>query len=158
MTQPDQPGKVLRIRAVLQPRGPAAAVILTDEQVAALGAGKAPAVRVSVGGRSFLGRIGRMGGENLLGFTKRTRADLAVAAGDTIDVEIAVDGAPRQVELPDALAAAFGTDPGARTLFDALAPSHRKEFARWVGEAKREETQQRRVAQTLVMLREGRTR
>ncbi|MBV8961318.1 MAG: YdeI/OmpD-associated family protein, partial [Actinobacteria bacterium] len=38
-----------------------------------------------------------------------------------------------------------------------LAFTHRKEYARWVGEAKREETRDRRVARALQMLREGQT-
>ncbi len=78
--------------------------------------------------------------------------------GQSIDVEIAPDTQPRTVELPQALADAFAGDPAARAAFDALAPSHRKEFARWVDEAKREQTTLARVEQTLQMLREGRTR
>ena len=42
--------------------------------------------------------------------------------------------------------------------YDGLAYTHRKEFARWVADAKREETRDRRVAQALEMLHEGRTR
>jgi hypothetical protein len=153
-----QPPAILQLRVTLEPRGPAAAVILTDEQVAALGGGKTPAVRVTVNDQSFLGRIGRMGGENLLGFNKQTRSDLNVAAGDTVDVAIVLDSAPRQVDVPPALAAALKSDPQAQAAFDRLAPSHRKEFARWIAEAKREETRQRRVAEALVMLPAGRTR
>jgi uncharacterized protein YdeI (YjbR/CyaY-like superfamily) len=43
-------------------------------------------------------------------------------------------------------------------LDDGLAYTHRKEYARWVDEAKRDETRDRRVVQALEMLREGRTR
>ncbi|MGH2907780.1 MAG: YdeI/OmpD-associated family protein [Solirubrobacteraceae bacterium] len=49
-------------------------------------------------------------------------------------------------------------DAKARRAFDALACTHRREFARWVAEAKREETRDRRVAQALEMIRAGRTR
>jgi uncharacterized protein YdeI (YjbR/CyaY-like superfamily) len=38
-----------------------------------------------------------------------------------------------------------------------MAFTHRKEYARWIGEAKREQTRERRVAQALEMLRERRT-
>jgi bacteriocin resistance YdeI/OmpD-like protein/uncharacterized protein DUF1905 len=148
----------LRLRATLEPRGPAAAIILTDEQVATLGAGKTPPVRVTANGTTVAARIGRMGGENLLGFSKKLRADLGVEIGQTLDVIIVVDAAPREVELPAALATALAEDPAAKAAFDALAPSHRKEFARWVDEAKRDETRQSRVEGTLQMLREGRTR
>ena len=49
-------------------------------------------------------------------------------------------------------------DPAARTAYEGLAYSHRKEYAVWVGEAKRPETRARRAAQALSMLAEGRTR
>ncbi|MEO6569908.1 MAG: 2-isopropylmalate synthase, partial [Ilumatobacteraceae bacterium] len=56
----------LHVTATLHARGPAAAILLTDEQVASLAGGpKTPAVKVTVnGGYTFEGRIGRMGGEN----------------------------------------------------------------------------------------------
>ncbi|MBV9823253.1 MAG: DUF1905 domain-containing protein [Actinobacteria bacterium] len=148
----------LRLRATLEPRGPAGAIVLTDEQVASLGGGRTPPVRATVNGRTIAARVGRMGGENLLGFSKKLRADLGVELGEVLDVEIALDAGPREVEVPPALGAALAGDPAAQAAFDALAPSHRKEFARWVAEAKRDETRTSRVEQTLQMLREGRTR
>ncbi|MGV8909695.1 MAG: YdeI/OmpD-associated family protein [Propionicimonas sp.] len=148
----------LRLRATIEPRGPAAAIVLTDEQVGALGAGRTPAVLVTANGISVAARVGRMGGENLVGFSKKLRADLGVEIGDVVDVVIALDAAPREISVPPALAAAFAADTAAKSAFDALAPSHRKEFARWIDEAKRDETRTSRVEQALQMLREGRTR
>lgn len=148
----------LRLRATLEPRGPAGAIVLTDEQVAELGGGKTPPVQVTVNGVTAQARVGRMGGENLLGFSKKLRSELGVEIGQTFDVIIALDAAPRTVDVPSALAEALAGDATAKAAFDALAPSHRKEFARWVAEAKRDQTQQSRVERTLQMLREGRTR
>jgi hypothetical protein len=157
---PDSPThQPLSIRTVLEPRGPAAAVILSDEQVATLGAGaKAFGVKVTVNGHTFDGRVARMGGESLIGFSRAVRTACGVEPGDEIEVVIQLATEPPTVDVPAALAAAFGADPKACELFDALAPSHRKEFARWVGEAKRDETRERRVSETLRMLHEGRTR
>jgi hypothetical protein len=149
---------ILRLHARFEPRGPAAAIVLTDEQVAALGGGKAAPVRVTANGITVAARVARMGGENLLGFSKKLRADLGVEIGDALDVVIAIDTSSREVEVPPALATALGDDPAAKAAFDALAPSHRKEFARWIDEAKREETRRSRVEQTLQMLRNGLTR
>jgi len=143
----------LRLSTTLEPRGPAAAIVLTDDQVASLGAGKAFPVRVVVNGTVHRGRVGRMGGENLIGFSKQARAEVGVEIGDTVDVEITVDAAPREEVLHPALAAALDADPAARAAFDRLAPSHRKEHARSVAEAKREETRDRRVAAVLAALR-----
>lgn len=150
--------RTLRLHATFEPRGPAAAIVLTDEQVAALGEAKTAPVRVTANGVTVAARIARMGGENLLGFSKKLRADLGVEIGDALDVVIALDTAPREVEVPPALATALSDDPTAKAAFDAMAPSHRKEFARWIDEAKREETKRSRVEQALQMLREGRTR
>ena len=140
MTEP------LRLTTTLEPRGPAGAIVLDDAQVAALGGGaKAFPVRVAVGGQDPVPlRLARMGGANLIGFAKAVREQLGVELGDTLEVVITKDDAPREVALPDDLAAAL-EDAGKRAAFDALAPSRRKEHARKVEEAKKPETRERRV-------------
>jgi hypothetical protein len=148
----------LRLRATLEPRGPAGAIVLTDDQVAGLGGGKAPPVRVTVNGVTAQARVARMGGENLLGFSKKLCSELSVEIGQTVDLVISLDAGPRTVDVPPALAEAFARDAKAKAAFEALAPTHRKEFARWIDEAKRAETRQTRVERTLHMLHEGRTR
>jgi hypothetical protein len=149
----------IRITTTLQRRGPAAAVVLDDAQVAELGAGaKAFPVVATINGHTWRGRVSRMGGEHLLGMSREVRQGAGAEAGDTVEVAIALDAAPREVDVPPALADALAADAEARARFDALAYSHRKEFARWVGEAKRDETRDRRAAQAIELLREGRTR
>ena len=60
--------------------------------------------------------------------------------------------------MPEALAAALAADPDASATFERLAFTHRKEYARWIAEAKRDETRQRRVEQAVEMIRSGQTR
>jgi uncharacterized protein YdeI (YjbR/CyaY-like superfamily) len=72
-----------------------------------------------------------------------------------VEVELALDTAPREVEVPPALATALAGDAAAQAAFDALSFTHRKEYARWVAEAKRPETRERRIAETLARLRAG---
>ncbi|MFY9712523.1 MAG: YdeI/OmpD-associated family protein [Microbacterium sp.] len=143
----------LQLHTVLEPRGPAAAILLSDEQVASIGAGKAFPVVVSVGGRSARLRLGRMGGENLIGFSKAARAELGIEIGQEIDVTIAMDQAERTVDVPPDLAAALDEDPALRAAFDALSYTRRKEHARSVAEARQEETRQRRREKVLAELR-----
>jgi hypothetical protein len=143
----------------LERRGPAAAVVLSDEQVEAIGEGpKRFPVAATINGHTWRGTVARMGGEFLLGMSKAVRDQVGAQAGDEVTVTIALDDAPREVEVPPALAAALNADPPVRAAFDALAYTHRKEFARWVAEAKQETTRDRRVAQAVTMIREGRTR
>ena len=151
---PDPP-RTLRLHARLEPVGPAAAFMLTDEQVAALGHGRTPPVRVRVGDRSVATRVGLRGAQYLVGLSKSARATLEVAPGDELDVEITLDEAPREIEIPAELARALSADPAAKAAFDALAPSHRKEHARSVAEAVRDETRARRVDAVLSALRAG---
>ena len=149
----------IEFTSTLVEKGPAAAVVLDHDQVAAVGEGaKRFPVVATVNGHTWRTSVARMGGEFLLGLNKAVRKEAGVEAGHTVQVALALDDQPRTVEVPEALAGALAADPAAQEAFDALAFTHRKEFARWVAEAKREETRDRRVAQALEMVREGRTR
>ena len=63
----------------------------------------------------------------------------------------------REIAIPAELQQALGRrKPGGRKpAFDKLAPSHRKEHARAIAEAKRPETRAKRVAATIEALRAG---
>jgi uncharacterized protein YdeI (YjbR/CyaY-like superfamily) len=97
------------------------------------------------------GIIEALGGQYLLGVNAENRA----AAGDELDVEIALDTQPREVTVPDDLAAAIDADHKASATFDDLSYTHRKEWVRWVEESKKPETRQTRVEKTVAALHEG---
>src|SRR3954447_18007389 len=149
----------IRFRTQLQARGPAAAVVLEDAQVAAVGEGarRFPVV-ATVNGYTWRTSVARMGGESLLGLSRQVREAAGVAAGDAVDVVVLLDREPREVDVPDDLAAALAADAEAKAIFDALAFTHRKEYARWITEAKKDDTRQRRVSQAIEMIRAGKTR
>jgi len=152
-------GETLHLTAVLEPRGPAGGFAFTDEQVAAMGDGaKVFPVVVTINGKAIPLRLARMGDENLVGFSKANRAAAGVELGDEVTFDIAADSAPRTVEVPDDLAAGLSADPAVEASFAALAPSHRKEFVRWITEAKREQTRSDRISKTVEMVRAGQTR
>ena len=149
----------IRFRTQLQARGPAATVVLDDGQVAAVGEGaKRFPVVATVNGYTWRTSVARMGGESLVGLSRQVRERAGVAAGDTVDVVLLLDREPREVEVPDDLAAALAADAEAKAIFDALAFTHRKEYARWITEAKRDDTRQRRLSQAIEMIRAGKTR
>ena len=146
----------VELTTTLQARGPAAAVVLDDEQVAAVGEGaKRFPVRATVNGYTWRTTVTRMRGEFLLGLNREVRNAARAEAGDEVEVVIELDSAAREVDLPGALAEALARDAAAKAAFEALAFTHRKEYARWIAEAKREETRDRRVAKALDMLRAG---
>lgn len=85
---------------------------------------------------------------------KTTREQLGKAAGDTIEVVVWKDEAERVLEVPDDLAALLKKE-GLLPVFEKLSYTHRKEYCRWITEAKKEETRSRRLAKAVEMLRSG---
>ena len=145
----------LRMTTTLQARGPAAAVVLDDDQVEQIGEGaKRFPVQATVNGYTWRTTVMRMGGEFMVGLNKAVREAASAQAGDLVEVAIDLDTAPREVDVPEPLANALAKDPAAKAAFDALSFTNRKEYARAVAEAKRPETRDRRVAQTIEKLRE----
>lgn len=63
-----------------------------------------------------------------------------------------------EAETPGELLAALKKKKGAQAVFDGFSPSCRREYAEWVAEAKRPETRERRVAQAVEWIAEGKTR
>ena len=90
----------------------------------------------------------KMGGVMMLGVTKAIMAEAGVVAGDSLDVEVENEDAPREVETPPQLAKALRKNSIAAAAWDKLSYSHRKEYVGYIGEAKKEETRARRVDQT----------
>jgi Bacteriocin-protection, YdeI or OmpD-Associated/Domain of unknown function (DUF1905) len=146
----------MKFRATVELHGKTATGIkVPDVVVAALGAGNRPAVTVTVGGHSYRTTATRMGGRFLIPLSAENRTAAGVAAGDAVDVDIEPDTAPRDVEVPADLAEALAEDAAAKTTFDALAFTHRKEWVRWVEEAKKAETRATRLAKTVEALHVG---
>jgi hypothetical protein len=124
-----------------------------DDVVEALGAGKRPPVVVTVEGYSYRTTVAPMGGAYWVPLAAEHREAAEVSAGQEVGVRVELDTAPREVVVPDDLADAL--DGPSRAFFDALAPSHRKEWVRWIEEAKKPETRASRVAKAAESLRAG---
>jgi len=89
------------LTATLVPRGPAAAVVLDDQQVEAIGEGATRfPVAATINGHTWRTTVTRMRGEFLLGLSRAVREQAAVEAGDTVEVQLALDTAVREVEIP----------------------------------------------------------
>ena len=131
----------------------ATGIAVPDEVIAGLGGSNRPAVTITVNGYTYRTTAVRMGGRFLVPLSAEHREAAGLAAGDDISVEIALDTAPREVELPADLESAM--DDAARTTYDGLSYTHRKEWVRWVEEAKKPETRATRIEKTVAGLREG---
>ena len=129
-----------------------------DEVVEALGSGKRPSVKVTVNGYSYRSTVASMGGVSMVSLSAEHRAGAGVAGGDEVEVDLELDTAPREVTVPDDLAAALDAEPAARATFDGLSYSNKSWHVLQVTGAKTDETRQRRIAKSVETLRQGRPR
>jgi len=113
-------------------------------------------VRATIDGVAYRGSLVRMGGAcHVLGVLKEIRARIGKQPGDVVEVTIEEDVAERTVEVPQDLATALAAAPAARAAFEGLAYSHRREYVRWIEEAKRAATREARIARTIESLAQG---
>ena len=146
----------MRFRATVELGGKTATGIeVPEDVVAALDSGNRPPVSVTIGGHTYRTTVSRMGGRFLIPLSAENRTEAGVAAGDQVDVDIALDSGPREVTVPGDLAAALAHDDTARATFDGLSYTHRKEWVRWIEESKKAETRATRLAKTVESLRAG---
>lgn len=149
----------MKFRTTIQQSGKTATGFqVPDELVQGLGAGRRPAVTVTINGYTYRSSVAVMGGENWVGVSAENRAGAGVSGGDEVDVELQLDTAPREVSVPADLASAFDAEPAARATFDGLSYSNKRWHVLSIEGAKTDETRQRRIAKSIELLRAGKAR
>jgi hypothetical protein len=126
-----------------------------DDVVTALGSGKRPPVRVTIGKHTYRSTVAPMGGAYWIGVSAENRLAAGVGAGDTLAVVLELDTEPREVAVPADFAAALDDDSAARKKFDSLSYSHKRQHILAIEGAKAEETRQRRIAKAIATLSQG---
>ncbi len=107
-------------------------------------------------GHPYRGILANMGtGSHIIILRKDIRQALGKKAGDKVMVELQVDTDERIVDVPDTLKKALIKKPEAEKIFNALSYTNRKEFSNWVSAAKKSETIEKRILQTIEKLLEG---
>jgi Bacteriocin-protection, YdeI or OmpD-Associated/Domain of unknown function (DUF1905) len=124
--------------------------------VEALGKGKRPPVIVTINGYSYRNTIAVYGDEYMIGVAAEHRAPAGVKAGDEIEVDLELDTAPREIDIPPDFAAALDKDPEAKRVFDGLSYSNKRRLTLSIDDAKTAETRQRRIEKSVSQLHEGR--
>lgn len=155
MPEPPASAKPYRFKAVLQEaRGGGAGVLITMDVAESLGGRKQFRVTGTLNGLPMKSSTFPYEGEGLwLGIHKATREAAGISFGDELEFELSRDDAPRVLELPPELEAAFAAEPVLRERFDALSFTRRRELAESISGAKKPETRAARLEKALATLR-----
>jgi hypothetical protein len=149
----------MKLRAELQRTGGTTTGFqVPDEFVSELGGGGRPKVVVVLNGFTFRSSIAKMGGSYWLGVSAERREATGVRGGETYDVEVELDAAPRELEVPDDLRSALEAEPAARDFWATLSFSNQRYHVDQLNSAKTPETRARRLAKSLALLSEGKAR
>jgi uncharacterized protein YdeI (YjbR/CyaY-like superfamily) len=65
---------------------------------------------------------------------------------------------PKDVVMPAAFVEALNANPQAKAVFESKSPSFRKEYNVWIGDARTEATREKRIAEALPWIAEGKGR
>ena len=135
--------------------------VVVPKEIAAAFATKRPAVLARVDGVEYRSRLAVYGGKSYLGLRKELLRQIGRETGEVVEISLEEDvaepevPAPAEVTEPPELLAALEENPAVHAAYEALPPSHRREYARWIGEAKQPDTRGERVAKMVRRLSES---
>jgi hypothetical protein len=116
--------------------------------------GKVP-VNATFDGVPYTGSLIKYGNPlHMLGMLKAIREQIGKGPGDTVEVVVSKDKALRTIEGPAQFENLLKRE-GLFPVFEKLSYTHRKEYCRWISEAKKEETRLRRLTKAIGMLKKG---
>jgi hypothetical protein len=113
-------------------------------------------VSATFDGYEYRGSLAKMGHPcHCLGITKKIREEIKKHFGDSVHIVIVKDDAPRTVEAPEDFKKQLDQNEEAKTIFKDLSYTNQKQFIAWITSAKREETREKRVKDSISMLVRG---
>jgi hypothetical protein len=146
----------MRFRTTILAAGKTAAGIEVPARIVeGLGSSKVPLVRVTINGFTYRSAVAVMGGKFMIGVSNDNRKAAGVAAGETVDVDLELDTAPRVLELPADFEKALSRDPKAKKVFEGLSNSKKQLLVLPVANGKTPETRQRNIDKAMAALKKG---
>lgn len=104
----------------------------------------------------YRGSLMKMKGNcHLLGLTRQIRKQLGKSFGDEVLVKLCEDTEERIVAIPDDIQIIFNENLKAKEIFEGMSYTHRKEYIRWILEAKKTETREKRKVKMIEMILAG---
>lgn len=140
---------------ILEGRGGGAYIVFPYDVEKEFGTKAKVPVKATFDGEPYVGSLVRMGmPEHILGVAKAIREKLGKGPGSVIEVVVSKDETPRTIEIPPEFTNRLEKEK-LLALFEGLSFSHRKEYVRWLTEAKKEETRKARIEKAIELLKKG---
>ncbi|HLP12884.1 MAG TPA: YdeI/OmpD-associated family protein [Flavobacteriales bacterium] len=91
-------------------------------------------------------------GKHFIILNKKIRDVFGIEEGDLFELSIVINTKPTALKIPAELEKALNANKTAKANFDAMPPSHKKEYIGYITEARKEETRMNRIVKTIEML------
>lgn len=113
-------------------------------------------VKALIDGYEYHGSLVKMGGDcHRMGINQEVRRAIGKNPGHKVHVIIEEENEERVVEVPDELLKLLQKEPQVLIFFNKLSYTHKKEYVRWITEAKREETREARLVKAIEMMKKN---
>jgi Bacteriocin-protection, YdeI or OmpD-Associated/Domain of unknown function (DUF1905) len=133
-------------------------IVVPDEVIGQLAAGKRPPVLVNVNGYEYRNTVGVMGGRHMISISAAVRSATGLKGGDPIRVTLTVADTAREMDVPADFAAALAADERARAFFEKLSNSMQRYHVDNINAAKSADTRQRRIDKAIALFLDGKQR
>ena len=150
-----KPAKTWKFQATIQPADGGGAYVFFpyDTQQEFATQSKIP-IQALIAGISYRGSLIPYGmPQHMLHVSKAIRQQSGKNIGDEIEIELWKDDQPRTLEIPSNFQSLL-EQHGLESFFDSLSHTHRKEYVRWITEAKTDATKSKRLTKALEMLKQ----
>jgi hypothetical protein len=133
-------------------------IVVPDEVIERLAAGKRPPVLVNVNGYEYRNTVAVMGGRHMISISAAVRNVTGLKGGDPIRVTLTVADTAREVDVPADFAATLAADERARAFFEKLSNSMQRYHVDNINAAKNADTRQRRIDKAIALFLDGKQR
>lgn len=140
-------------KTIIKAFGNNTGIVVPEENLLELNAGKKPPVKVNVNGYEYQSSIASMSGYYLIPLSKEHRLNSGLNGNDEVDVTLTLESKDRNVEVPVELIQ-FLKENNLLELFEKQSYSNRKEMVRLVVDAKKEDTKIKRLSQIVNQLKD----
>ncbi len=145
--------KEYKFNATIQPAGGGGAYVSFPYNVLQeFGRSRVP-IQCTIDGEPYRGTMVKYGKpEHMIVVLKEIREKIGKGVGDEVKIWLKEDKEERTIDLPEGLLKLLKKNK-LQDKFDKLSFTHRKEYIKWINDAKKEETRLSRIEKTIEKLK-----